>query len=242
MSKRSNKGKRGEEEMGGGVSEATLPKGDENVVVTILETPPHPSIFPNAFGVDKSKLQITNVGQYSVSKVDGAIRLVQLLAKYFKTKDITITDGTANNGSDTIMLALNFKHVNAIEKHPTEFSVLKNNVKAYGLKNVTLINADTNVALPTLTQTVIYIDAPWGGTDYKEKECVRLYMSNHEISDIYNENKERARLFVFKVPINYDFNYFIRNTKQVKYYIHSYERHGHVKYHFLFVPAGRDLG
>lgn len=205
--------------------------------VTILNDPPNDSFFPRVSGVDKTKLQITNVGQYSVSRVDGALKLVYLLKKYFKTNKITITDGTGNNGSDTIMLALNFEKVNAIERNPIEFSVLKNNVEVYKLENVKLINGDTNDELKHLKQTVVYVDAPWGGVDYKEKESVKLFMGENEISSLFNKNKKYAELFVFKVPTNYDFNYFIRNTGVTKYYIHSYEKHNVIKYYFLFVPT-----
>ena len=195
-------------------------------------------IFPTVKNVDKSKLQITNVGLYSVSKISGSLKLVYLIKKYFKTNKLTITDGTANVGSDSIMLALHFNKVNSIEYDKTEFKVLQNNVKQYNLDNIDLYNDDTTKKLKDLIQDVIFIDAPWGGVDYKDSKNIKLFMSNKEISDIFNENKNYAKLFIFKVPVNYDFNYFISNTKIIKFYVHSFDKNGVVKYYFIFVPVG----
>ena len=193
--------------------------------------------FPEIEGIDRNNLQMTNVGLFSVSKVEGANKLVELIQKYFKTNDLIITDGTGNVGSDTIPLALNFTHVNTIEKDEVEFLALKHNVETYKLNNVTLINGDTNDELKNLMQDVIYIDAPWGGLDYKKSQSIQLFMSNNEISAIYKKNKHKAKLFVFKVPKNYDFNNFIRKTEVTKYYIHSFEKNGWIKYYFIFVPT-----
>lgn len=58
---------------------------------------------------DKSMLKMTVTSIYSVSKKNGASKLCELIYKKMKTTEIIITDGTANVGSDTIMLAKYFK-------------------------------------------------------------------------------------------------------------------------------------
>ena len=207
--------------------------------VKMVETTPDiiNSTFPEIEGVDRNNLKMTNVGLFSVSKTEGANKLVELIQRYFKTTDIVVTDGTGNVGSDTIALALAFKHVNTIEKDEVEFIALKHNVETYNLTNVTLINGDTNDELKKLTQDVVYIDAPWGGVNYKNTASLQLFMSNNEISAIYKKNKNKTKLFVFKVPKNYDFNNFIRKTEVTKYYIHAFNKNGWIKYYFLFVPT-----
>jgi hypothetical protein len=194
-------------------------------------------IFPTVNGVDKTKLKITDVGLYSVSKVSGSSKLIYLIKKYFKTDDLIITDATANVGSDTINLALNFKKVNSIELNTGEYDVLKNNVSVYNLKNVKLYNDSSLNMISKLKQDVVYIDAPWGGIDYKKLDSVKLYMSDVEISQIYNKNKKYAQLFVFKVPVNYNFNYFFKKTKITKYYLHAYINKNNIKYYFIFCPS-----
>ena len=195
-------------------------------------------IFPTVKNVDKNKLKITETGMFSVSKVSGSNKLIYLIKKYFKTNKLKITDATANVGSDTINLALHFKHVNSIELDPFEFNVLKNNVDVYGLNNITLFNDSSLDIIKTLKQDVVYIDAPWGGVDYKKNKSVQLFLGDKEISNVYNKNKQYAKLFVFKVPKNYDFNFFIQNTKNTKYYLHSYVNHkNEIKYYFIFCPS-----
>lgn len=199
--------------------------------------------YPIIQNVDMSKLQISEVGKYSTSGVSGASQLVHYIKRYCKIfeisscNDLIITDGTGNNGSDTIYLALHFKHVNSIEKSSREFEVLTNNVNTYNLKNVTLHNGSSLEIIPTLRQDIIYIDAPWGGINYKKHKQVRLYMDDQEISQIYKNNKQYANLFIFKVPRNYDFNNFIAMTKANFFEIHAVmSSDGHkIKYYFIFV-------
>lgn len=197
-------------------------------------------IFPIVEGVDMEQLKITSTGVFSVSKSKASNMLSNLIEKYFNTTDITITDGTANNGSDTIALALRFKHVNAIELSEAEFSVLENNVNAYNLKNITLFNDDSLKIIPTVQQDLIYFDAPWGGTNYKKFKTLRLYINNKEIAYIYNEFKNHANVIVFKVPKNYDFGSFIKNTSVTQYSIYPYkDDHDRIKFYFIFAISNK---
>lgn len=199
--------------------------------------------YPTVENVDMTKLKISEVGKYSTSQVYGAKQLVYYINRYCKIfeidkcGDLTITDGTGNNGSDTIYLGLHFKHVNSIEKDPKEFAVLTNNVQTYKLKNVDIYNGSSLSIIPTLKQDVVYIDAPWGGVNYKQNKQVRLYMDDQEISYIYKNNKQHAKLFIFKVPRNYDFNNFIMVTKANFFEIHAVLSHDgtRIKYYFIFV-------
>jgi 16S rRNA G966 N2-methylase RsmD len=176
--------------------------------------------FPDA-DIDYSKLLMTEEGIYSVSGKDAAKILAKIIYKYVKTYDATITDGTGNNGSDTLILAKYYKHVNSIEYDKTNYKALKNNIDVYNLKNVNAINGDTTVELKNLTQDVIYIDAPWGGPDYKKYNQLKLYLGKMELSDIFNEYKSKAKVFVFKVPYNYNINYFILKTNVDKIKIYT---------------------
>ena len=199
--------------------------------------------YPEIENVDMTKLQISEVGKYSTSQVHGAKQLVHYIHRYCKIFEIadcnklTITDGTGNNGSDTIYLALNFANVNSIEKDPNEYKVLKNNVETYKLKNVNLFNSSTLDLISILKQDIVYIDAPWGGVNYRNHKQVRLYMDNQEISQIYLNNKNHAKLFIFKVPKNYDFNNFISTTKENYFEIHAVFSSDNVKikYYFIFI-------
>jgi len=193
--------------------------------------------FQDYKNIDKTKLKITTEGIYSVSGYISANYLSKQIKRYFKNKDITITDGTGNNGTDTISFGLNFKSVNSIELDNINYNILKNNINVYGLKNVKLYKGSSLDIIPTLKQDVVFIDAPWT-KNYKETAIIRLYMDNKEISKIYNDLKKYTKLFVFKVPNNYDFTYFIQHTKMEKYFIISYkDKYENIKFYFIFIST-----
>lgn len=193
--------------------------------------------FKKFSNIDLNKIKITTQGEYSMSSNEASDKLIHLIKKYFRTNKLTITDATGNNGADTISLGLNFDNVNSIEIDQLNFSVLQNNINVYNLKNVKLYFGDSTELLSKLKQDVVYIDAPWRGKNYKDKQSIKLFMSNLEISDIYNKFKKNANLFIFKVPKNYDFSYFISNTLIEKYYIHSYVKNDTIKFYFIIAPC-----
>ena len=192
--------------------------------------------FPTEEGIDKTLLQVTNEGLYSMSGVKVSCFIADIIIKHMKTKDLIITDGTGNNGSETIIYALLFKKINSIEMNPINFEVLKNNVNVYKLKNVNLINGDTTKELEGLTQDVVVIDAPWGGPIYKQNNSVKLYMSSMEISDIVNKFSNKTKLFILKVPRNYDINYFgTKVIKDFKVYNYVSEKENKAKFKIIVI-------
>ena len=193
--------------------------------------------FPEINDVNLENIKITTQGEYSISHIKASEKLVYLIKKYFKTDKLTITDATGNNGSDTIALGLNFEKVNSIELDPINYSVLENNIKTYNLININLYLGDSIQIIANLKQDVIYIDAPWGGVNYKKHKSLKLYLDKYELADIYNKFKSKTKLFVYKIPTNYDFTHFIQNTLLDKYYIHSFRQKDKVKFYLLFAPV-----
>lgn len=151
-------------------------------------------IFPSEKDVSYDKLLITTEGLYSVSKIRAAKKLKNIIYKYFKTYDIKITDACANVGSDTLMLAKYFAHVNSIELEETNYDALKNNVEVYNYKNIDIINGNNLKELHKLQQDVIYDDPPWGGSSYKNYAQLKIYFDNIELADFF---------YVLKVMLNY---------------------------------------
>ena len=198
---------------------------DENYLKIIFPKPKNINNF------DYNKLQVTSEGLFSVSKVKASTILVNLIKEYTNNKNITVTDATANNGSDTINLALNFHKINAIELDPLNYRVLKNNVDTYKLKNVDIYNDDSLNMLNKLEQDVIYMDAPWGGSDYKSKDVIDLYMSKTEIADVYKLFKDKCKLFIFKVPYNYNFS----NFSKIKHIIKKVDRGNKKPFYFIII-------
>ena len=194
--------------------------------------------FPDKKNLDKTKLKMTSEGMYSVSGKEGSKFVSKIILKNMKkNKNITVTDCTGNNGSETLMFAKYFTKVNSIEIDDINYQVLKNNIDVYEYKNINLIKGNSIIELHNLEQDVIVIDAPWGGPDYKSKQKLKLYLDNLEISDIFNQFKNKAKLFILKVPFNYDINNLLLTTMLHKIKIYSFKKNERIKYFIIVIST-----
>lgn len=185
-------------------------------------------LFPRKEGVDYSKLRITDEGSYSITRRRDADRIINVLIYALKDlRKLTITDGTACIGGDTLNFAMNFGHVHSIELKDDNFDVLTNNVNVYGFNNVTLHHGDST-KLFNWNTNVLYIDPPWGGKDYKKHRDLDLILSGKRL-DVWLEEilsrRNRPQYIVLKLPVNYNFNRlnFLINVDNIRpYRIRSY--------------------
>lgn len=159
-----------------------------------------------------NKLQMTNVGLYSISKPDATLEIINLIKKKiaFKnlnTKDLIITDGTAGLGGDTIAFAKEFKVVNSVEIQKIHHNAIKHNAQLFNLDNINHINDDYTKVYDKLVNNVIFLDSPWGGTSYLSDKKTELLMFgtslkfNDFIKNCLKINKD-IMIFI-KCPINY---------------------------------------
>ena len=177
--------------------------------------------FPKKRGVDYSKLKLTPEGEYSITKrKDGEVVLRHMRSVLKTLKDKHITDLTGNVGGDTILFGLHFKKVDSIELDPTNFEALQNNVDVFGLQNVKLHQGDSTKLFNWKTD-VLYIDAPWGGPDYKKHAELDLYLGDKRVDEFVREVKDKATYVFLKVPRNYKFDRFenIEKFKIRGYYL-----------------------
>lgn len=166
-------------------------------------------LFPLKEGIDYSKLKITEEGKFSITKRRDAERIINIIKSAIKDLNIKrITDLTGCCGGDTINFALHFQQVFSIEKNKDNFEALKNNIEVYNLKNVEIYNEDA-ITFFKWYSNIIYIDPPWGGPDYKQKEKIDIYISDKRL-DIWLEEillrKNKPSHIFLKLPSNYNFN------------------------------------
>jgi 16S rRNA G966 N2-methylase RsmD len=196
--------------------------------------------FPKIFNMNK--LRITDVGLYSITKREEAYFITNLITKFFINKKITITDSTACIGGNSISFAMsqNIIKVNSVEKSQLHSDILKNNLQVYCLDNkVEVINDNYLNVCNKLEQDVIYHDFPWGGISYKEKNNMHLYLTDdngekYDLINIVNNLKDKCRLQVIKVPINFSFNDFFVNIDYNKIRIHKiFNKYNHKIYYYI---------
>jgi precorrin-6B methylase 2 len=203
----------------------------KNILCTLYMT----SLYKSLFQV-KSK-NIANIfpqtNNYDMLKYDDdtltfistkyqARRIIKIIKMYLSAmkkniKILKIVDATACIGGDTISFAKYFNHVYSIEMDKVRYEWLKNNVNVYGIKNVTMYSDDSTRKLFSLPiYHMVFIDPPWGGSDYKNQKTITLALGSYKIEELVNkllEEKEDLLLVVLKLPINYDLNYLRINIK-----------------------------
>jgi 16S rRNA G966 N2-methylase RsmD len=153
-----------------------------------------------------------------------------------KTK---IADYTSGVGGNVLSFCKYFNHVYAIELSKIRYEYLVNNVGVYNFKNVTCINDSsinfTNDNLHNLDIKVIFIDPPWGGSEYKNNDTLKLELGGVPIEEliikIFNNfatnltKNNNNKFIILKLPRNYDvehmYNY-IKNHNIKNYTICTY--------------------
>lgn len=167
----------------------------------------------------RSGLKIDYIGKYSISLPKDSNIISKIIKIHMKRNNIIITDATAGVGGNTISFSKNFKKVNAIEIDKTRYEYLINNIRIYNGDNVLYYNDNYLNCWDDINQDVIFIDPPWGGKKYKFKNNIRLTLSSISIEKICNNIIERnkAKLIIIKLPLNYDLLYFYKKVKGVIY-------------------------
>lgn len=163
--------------------------------------------FPNA-EINFNKLQLAPNSSYSITKPKDAKIIEKLINKV--GKDLIIFDGTANVGGDSINFGLNsnVKKVYACEINTETFKKLENNVKVYGLENkVECFNLDTVELIKNcmFNVDILFLDAPWGGKDYKSEKYLDLEMGKYKLYEVirFATKCKNIKNIFLKVPYNY---------------------------------------
>lgn len=176
-----------------------------------------------------SKLKIDPESVHYISYHRDALDITNIICSQLelvgeKPYKCIITDMTAGVGGNVISFANHFRYVNAIEIDSVRESFLKNNIKAYKLKNVSTYNEDSIKLLYKLKQDVIFIDPPWGGKSYKEFEKLSLTLSDKPLEDLCNEYLKSVKMIVLKLPLNYDLELFYYSVSSTRIYIYELKR------------------
>ncbi len=124
--------------------------------------------FPNINNVNLTKLQISNIGIYSITDPNLAYNILEDIKKFIKVDlhTLTITDAFANCGGMSITFCNNFKHVNSCEIIKIQCKILNNNLKVYGFDNYKIYCNDY-FDIYNIKNDIIFFDPPWGKNYHK---------------------------------------------------------------------------
>ena len=101
-----------------------------------------------------------------------------------------MTDGTACVGGNVFSFSQHFKHVNAIEFDKERYDMLVHNMRVLNTKNVQCWHGDYTTIHTDTEQELIFLDPPWGGTDYKKKKILPIKLGTIPIGLV-----RRLRIF-----------------------------------------------
>lgn len=204
-------------------------------------------LFPNEnlSSENWKKLQMTEVGTYSIGQPDMSKELIEFVKEQIfqygnnlSDKKIVITETNGGLGGFSLALLNEFDTINIVELNPTHYSIIKNNLTMYGYTNknekkITIYEADYLNKMLSLEQDIIICDPPWGGKNYINNQHMKLGISNIDITYIINilGFRNKFKIFIFLAPKNFDFNSFMRGI-DVQYFktisIKKVRRHNYV--------------
>lgn len=178
------------------------------------------SYFPPHHNRDRVRLSIEAL--YSVSHYKHNERVVQYLTdKQYNVQESTLIDATANVGGVAIYMAQCFKHVVAMEWDSMNFNMLQHNIQLYNIKNIQALKTDcvdeisnrfhTKQTVDNQSvrkqvvakQTVVFIDPPWGGVDYKSHTRVQLSLGTVDVNDMVLFLVHSVDYVFLKAPMNF---------------------------------------
>jgi len=163
-------------------------------------------------GLDEAivdKLQMDSTALYSVTERPLA-KIQSKIALAFSTKgeNSVITDGTACVGGNTCMFAEDFKSVIACENDDERFDMLCNNLEALKVREkVQPMKGDYTTLHDKIKQDMIFLDPPWGGTDYRSRDKVICLLNTINVGELTTSIRKcdpDVHVIILKLPCNYD--------------------------------------
>jgi len=140
----------------------------------------------------------------SIFSTDIQAKQINSIILKYVDRDSIITDATACIGGNSSYFAKDFKYVNCVEINNNTFEILKSNMREF--RNKIIYNCSYNIIKSILRQDVIFIDPPWGGSIYKTKKKINLYIDSLNVIDIVDSMYNYCRIIALKVPNNFNRN------------------------------------
>ncbi len=207
-------------------------------------------IFPvikNYSSYGKIKIDDDSFSYITIREVADFISKIishHLLKYNINSLKTSIIDYTAGVGGNVLSFSKYFKKVFGIELSKIRSEYLENNVQVYGFKNIQVFNESSldfnENKLSEINPSVVFVDPPWGGVDYKNSDSLLLKLGDMSIEELiisitskfsvlyknkfshiedietrkkYEYSNYNNKFIVLKLPKNYDIEYFYNYIK-----------------------------
>jgi predicted RNA methylase len=170
-------------------------------------------IFPLDNDLNIDELKFDDIGLYSISLPKDADIISNFIKNNMDINSITIVDGTAGIGGNSISFCNNFKNVIAFEIDKNRFDILNNNLKVYNFTNIITYNSNSieNIEnIDNIKPDVYFFDPPWGGPNYKKYKNLTFKFNKLDLDQIVIniKNFNKNSYISFKLPTNFNLSIF----------------------------------
>lgn len=189
-------------------------------------------LFPQLEGVDKDGLMYTAESIYSTTPPGESAQINEMIISSLPQNEraaVSIIDGTANIGGNSLSFARDFQRLLAVEVDDENYKALKNNIDVVYKSKITADVSFRHASIVDVLAGVkpgefnsLFLDPPWGGIQYRYYKRLRLYLDGIDVSDLIIEHMKKFKVIALKAPSNFDIDSLAAKLKESRW---SYERH-----------------
>jgi trimethylguanosine synthase len=148
---------------------------------------------------EERKLEFDEEGLFSLTPGKVALEIAD------NTPGNLIVDAFCGVGGSAIGFALRGKSVIAIDNNSERLSMARNNSEIFGVCcRIEFIEGDSMQILPTLKPDSIFLDPPWGGTDYGKIDEFKLSNFEPGGKSLLDLSFSITNSVVMRLPKNFD--------------------------------------
>ena len=136
-----------------------------------------------------------------------ALQTIYIIRKHISKdlKDCSIVDANAGIGGNSVYFCKFCKFVYCIDTSLEAITYLEHNLNDFN--NKIIIYENCLDILKIIKYDIVFFDPPWGGSNYKYKKNVSLYLNNININKIIESLYISCNIIILKAPINFRINY-----------------------------------
>ena len=147
----------------------------------------------------EKKMELDEEGLFSLALQPVALEIAH------KTPGRLVADAFCGAGGMTIGFARAGKRVAAIESDKKRLGMAERNASLFGVRgSVEFIHGDALTVLPDLNPDTVFLDPPWGGTDYNEKGKFEFSDFEPDGTKLLDAAFSVSRSVIMRLPKNFN--------------------------------------
>ena len=147
----------------------------------------------------EKKMQFDEEGLFSLAPQRVALEIAK------NTQGSLVVDAFCGVGGSAIAFALIGKKVIAVDSHKGRLNMAKSNARLFQVSSrIEFIEGDCIEMLPSLNPDSIFLDPPWGGTDYGEIGKFKLSNFEPDGEELLELSFSITDSVIMRLPKNFD--------------------------------------